>query len=363
MEKKKKALLISNGSDSDNNTEKLEECLTTIKDTAFTVSILKDISSSELEREIELFLTNSDHRDCLLLLYISGEINYQAVQYSANNSIAAQNIIIIDSTCDFIINRENTALISGSGISPYLIDFLTNKNTDLDNDGITDINDIYLYIYKKMVDSEKRETLCRRINSSGIISLTEKKDELSKLPDLDEGWGIIRENETHSFFVLYLELDFDNNKYMIEELWAQHIEHYLFDTELDEQSRWKKFFGNDVSKKRIYIAPIQKENLPVVKSIFRIFLNKQIDDIRVNKKDIKTKYYFTTLDLPYKIVDSSERLIPSCSNIYKLSENLETDKLYLSRDIIDLLPLNVRKNLKPISHKSEIFTYTFNLLT
>jgi hypothetical protein len=363
MELKKKALLISSGSNSHNNTEDLKECLRMGQYSDYQILILNNPTSTEAEREIEKFLADRNNRNCHLFLYIAGDINNSAVQNSVNKSEAAQIVVFIDSQCDFSIDRNNIALISGSGITPYLIDSLNSGNTDSDKESIIDVNDIYLYIYKRMVVSEKRDTLCRRINSSGILPILIKRDEENNLPDLKEGWGIIKENETYSFFVLYLELDFDNDIYLIDELWADHIENYLFDAELDDGSKWKKFCGNDVSKKRIYIAPVKKENLPIVKSIFRIFLNKQVDDIRVNKKEIKTRYFFTTLELPYKIVDSSERLVPSCSNIYKLAENLDDDKLYLSRDVIDLLPMNIRKNLKQISHKSDIFTYTFNLLT
>lgn len=362
MENGKKALLISMAEDSHLATEKLKEYLITGNEKGFSVQILKDVSSSDLEKEIEQFFTNRKHKDKLLFLYISGNISSMALQYSVNNSIAKENIIIIDSPCDFIINRENTALIAGAGITPHLMDFLMEGKTDSIKKGFVDINEIFLYIYKKMVNSEKRDTLCRRINSSGILPLFEKRDK-TILPDLKEGWATIKENETYSFFVLYLELDFENDKYNIGDLWTEHIENYLFSNELDTGAKWKKFCGNDVAKKRIYIAPVQKENLSVIKSIFRIFLNKQVDDIRVNQKDIKTRYYFTTLELPYKIVDSSERLIPSCSNIYKLSENLEMDKLYLSRDVIDLLPLNLRKNLDHKNKGSELYTYSFNLLT
>lgn len=367
MELLKKALLIStiNGF---RETDALKICLEGKKGAEYDVEILEHPSLEELKTGIELFFTENTQIINQLLIYITGEAVEDCMAFIRIFQSAAkakQFVLIVDSqeNHSFTPDGENTALISGSGFTRSLIEGLDTGNAYSDKDGLIDINDLYIYIYKSSISCGTDFKLHRIINSSGLIPLREPDKKEIERPLSDEGWAVIKENETHSFFVLYLELDFDIEKYRIDDLWEEHIENYLFDPEVGHEYAWKKFFGTEVSKKRIYIAPVLNENLPIVKSIFRIFLNKQIDDIRISNKEIKTRYYFTALDLPYKILDSSARLIPSCSNIYKLSENLDFDKLYLSKDVIDLLPVNIKKNLKQISQGSELFTYTFNLLT
>ena len=367
MKLHKKVLLIT----TDNGfkeTDALDNCLKGNKGTEYAVVRLEKPTLEELKNGIELFFTENTQTDNQLLIYITGEGVGDCMAFIRIFQPAAkakQFVLIVDSPeiHFFTPDGENTALIGGSGFTRSLIEGLNTGNADFDKDGMIDINDLYIYIYKSSITCGKDFKLNRIINSSGLIPIRESEINEIEMPLSDEGWDVIKENETHCFFVLYLELDFDIEKYRIDDLWEEHIEDYLFDPELVHEGAWKKFLGNEVSKKRIYIAPVLNENLPIVKSIFRIFLNKQIDDIRISNKEIKTRYYFTTLELPYKILDSSARLIPSCSNIYKLSENLDFDKLYLSEDVIDLLPVNIKKNLQQVSQGSELFTYTFNLLT
>lgn len=367
MKLHKKALLIT----TDNGfkeTEALKLSLEGKNREEYSVETLKTPSLEELKNGIEHFFTEHSRSSTQRLIYITGEGVEDCLAFIRIFQPAAkteQFILIIDSPADhsFTPDGENTALIGGRDFTGTLIKGLNSGKADFDRDGLIDINDLFIFIYKNSSSCGKDFKLSRKINSSGIIPVRQIERRETAPPELDEGWGGIKENETHSFFVLYLELDFDIEKYRIDELWDEHIEEYLFDPELGKEMVWQKFLGNEVSKKRIYIAPVLNENLSIVKSIFRIFLNKQIDDIRINKKEIKTRYYFTTLDLPYKILDSSERLIPSCSNVYKLSENLDFDKLYFSEDVIDLLPINMKKNLQQISQGSDLFIYTFNLLT
>ncbi|MBI9099139.1 MAG: caspase family protein [Spirochaetaceae bacterium] len=392
---RKKALLIDNRSESNSEVSRLKECLEKNNPRGLEVLHLKDPSYEEAYRETKKFFSVNGE-DCLLIYYYSGHTERDAVtnelylyhkntnprnrelttlkssilQSFLKSQTKSRKVIIIDSinwdnhsTYDFPIEGDETALISGSGFSQSLITGLESGSAVSGHHSKMDINDIYSYIYRSMENSRKRECLRRRINSSGMINLTDSSLELRENPEQEKGWNLIKENEIYTFFLLYFEVDFDITKFKIDDIWKDHIEKYLFNPELNDDSVWKKFCGNDVSRKGIYIAPVQKENIAAIKSIFRIFLNKQVDDIRVNRRDIKIKYYFTVLDLPYKRIDSSERLIPECNNIYKLAENLDSEKLYLSGDVIDLLPLNIKKNLQLISHKSDLFTYTFNLLT
>lgn len=178
-------------------------------------------------------------------------------------------------------------------------------------------------------------------------------------PDSDQsdGWDHVREDEVYPFFVLYIDMEFDKEGRRIEDLWTERIEEYI-------SGSWRMFCGNELSRKRIYIAPVRSDNLAVIKSIFRIFLNKQIDDIKLHSSsDVRLRYYLTALELPYRKVDSSERLIPACNNIYKLAESLEQDRLYLSEEVSELLPVNIRKKLKKDGEGGELYSYSFALLT
>lgn len=179
-----------------------------------------------------------------------------------------------------------------------------------------------------------------------------------------DGWSRIVEDEINHFFVLYVDMDFDSDNFSLDELWRDRIENYICSPLLNDEEIWKRFCGNDLSRKRIYISPVRSSNLSTIKSIFKIFLNKQIDDIRLHeKRDVKLRYYLTALNLPYKKGDSSETLTPETSNIYKLAESLKKDRLYLSGDVIELLPLNIRKNLNHREEDGELYSYSFNLMT
>jgi len=420
--------------------EDLKKHLEDINIGAFDVQILKNPNYKKTVEETQNFFRNNQESDNLLLLYFSGYAERDITDnslyfYSKNSNLdnkastslssiminelvnetnAAQKIIIIDScfanyhsinddlttlnTSENSLDANNAekgfAILSASRkydletekknkqnslFTHFLLEGIESGEADFDDDGIIDINDIYLYTYNKMKYLKIGQRPVRRINSSGIMSfahtphsqtlqdiqvpvIKEEKEELV-FNEVSNGWEEIDEFEMYSFFVLYLELEFKNDQYKIDQLWNDHIENFIFHPELESNSQWKQFCGNNVSKKRIYIAPVTKNNIPVIKSIFKTFLTKQVDDIRLNQKDIKNKYYFTAMNLKYKTLDSSARLIPSCSNIYKLAEKLEMDKLYLSKDVIELLPPNLNKNLQQIKEKSDIFSYSFNLLT
>lgn len=179
-----------------------------------------------------------------------------------------------------------------------------------------------------------------------------------------EGWYGIKENEKHMFFILFVELEFDRENYRLDNLWKERAENYLFDPALGDSGMWRRFCGNELSNKRIFIAPVKKDNLKIIKSIFSIFLNKQIDDIRLHTySDVKLRYYLTAQELPYTSGDSSERLVPACSNIYKLAESLDRDRLYISRDVMDFMPENIRNNLTDVEGEGNLYSYSFNLLT
>ncbi|MBN2656059.1 MAG: hypothetical protein JXR86_03295 [Spirochaetales bacterium] len=199
------------------------------------------------------------------------------------------------------------------------------------------------------------------------ISLDSVADSFFSRPssaDLEErGWSLVGEGKEYDFLILYVDMEFAS-EHSLEELWSERIEKYICSSELDSEEIWKLFCGNSHSGKRIYITPKRKDNLGAIKSIFRIFLHKQMDNIREkDKRDVEIRYYLTTQRLPFRSTDSSERLIPACSSIYKLAESLKKDKLYLSSDVMELLPPNIRNSLKETREDGDLYSYSFNLLT
>lgn len=356
--------------------------------------------SGYIEKDVENNTLYFYHKNTDLKNVESTSLSSTIINNLIKKSEGAKIVIVIDScmknpcnenndnyNSDFMIEGSDCALISSSRLynSSYEknnksnSEFTSHLIDSLENPELNDINEMYLDIFNKMADSIYCNHPIRRINSTGKLSLKTDNfvyknvkvlippEKISPITDLfnktSEGWNQINENEIYSFFVLYAELNYNTDTYEVEKLWEEYFESYICSTVLDSNSTWKKYCGNDVSKKRIYVAPVREENMPIILSIFKSFLNKQVEDIRLNSIEIRNKYYLTAINLQYKNLDSSALLDPSCSNVYKLADSLDTDKLYLSGDVIDLLPHNIRKNLKPISHKSEIFTYSFNLLT
>lgn len=207
----------------------------------------------------------------------------------------------------------------------------------------------------------------RLLVRSEDISLDKQADSFFSSPSSAElhekDWSLIGENEEHLFFILYVDMDYEWD-HSLEELWRERIEDYICSSELGEEAVWKLFCGNDHSRKRIYITPVRKDNLNAIKSTFRIFLNKQMDNIREkDKRDVELRYYLTARKLLYKSGDSSERLIPACSNIYKLADSLKKERLYISSEVLALLPDNLRNNLKETKEEGDLYSYSFNLLT
>jgi hypothetical protein len=404
----------------------LSRYLEDYKSGVFDVQTLHNPTYEEAVKETKTFFVKNSGPENLLFYYFSGHgekdketdtvyfynkntklnnretssLTSYIISQMINGSNGAKIIIVIDScsgnfysgnpdvtNSDFSINSHNFALITRT--RSYDSTYEKNRKSNslftehlikaLEDSGSSDINDIYRIIFNAMNEGSNEQLPLRRITSRGLISFGENKytpaqeykpapivREAQPSPTFSEvplGWQEINDADTYPFFVLYTELDFTSDKYKVEHLWEDYIEKYICSSELDTDSIWKKYCGNDVAKKRIYVSPVRKDNLPVILSIFKTFLNKQVDDIRLNSIDIRNKYYLTAANLQYKDLDSSAMLDPSCSLVYKLAGNLETDKLYLSKDVINLMPLNIKKNLKPISHKSDIFTYTFNLLT
>jgi len=229
-----------------------------------------------------------------------------------------------------------------------------------------DMEDELPSLQKKLKSLERDLDIKLLVRSDGISLDREAENFFSSSllsPEEEKGWSLVKEKEKHFFFVLYVDMEFEAD-HSLEQLWTERIENYIQSPELSEETVWKLFCGNELSRKRIYITPVRTNNIDVLKSIFRIFLNKQMDSIRAKeKRDVELRYYLTAEELPYRSGDSSERLITACSNIYKLAESLKKERLYLSTEVQGLLPPNIKNSLKDVEEEGNLFSYTFNLLT